>query len=35
MVHIDNLNRTVPGQGNTFYPMTYNQYRVWICERYK
>jgi len=24
MVHIDNLNRTVMGQGNTFNPLTYN-----------
>jgi len=23
------------GQDNTYYPMTYNQYRVWICKRYK
>jgi len=23
------------GQGNTYYPMTYNQYSVWICKRYK
>jgi len=26
MVHTDNLNRTVTGQGNTLYPLTYNQY---------
>jgi len=35
MVHIDNLYRTVADQGNTLYPLTYNQYRVWICKRYK
>jgi len=43
MVHIDHLNRKVTGQGNTFYPLTYNQYSVWIynqhsvwlCKRYK
>jgi len=35
MVHTDNLDRTVTGQGNTLYPLTYNQYRMWICERYK
>jgi len=23
------------GQGNTYYPLTYNQYSVWICKRYK
>jgi len=28
MVHIDNLHRTVAGQGNTYYPLTYNQHRV-------
>jgi len=28
MVHTDNLNRTVTGQGNTLYPLTYNQYRM-------
>jgi len=28
MVHIDHLNRKVTGQGNTFYPLTYNQYSV-------
>jgi len=28
MVHIDNLHRTVAGQGNTFYSLTYNQYKV-------
>jgi len=34
MVHIDNLNRGVAGQGNTLYLLTYNQHRVWICKRY-
>jgi hypothetical protein len=28
MVHIENLNRKVAGQGDTFYLLTYNQY-VW------
>jgi len=28
MVHLDNLNRRVTGQGNTLYPLTYNQYSV-------
>jgi len=35
MVHVDNLNRTVAGQNNTYYPLTYNQYRVCICKRYE
>jgi hypothetical protein len=26
MVHIENLNRKVAGQGDTFYLLTYNQY---------
>jgi len=21
------------GQDNTYYPMTYNQYSVWICKK--
>jgi hypothetical protein len=35
MVHIDNLNRTVAGQVNTYYPLTYNKNSVRICKRYK
>jgi len=35
MVHIDNLNRTVPGHGNIYYPFTYNQHSVGICKGYK
>jgi hypothetical protein len=28
MVHTDNLDRTVTGQGNTLYPLTNNQYSM-------
>jgi len=23
------------GQDKIYYPLTYNQYSVWICKRYK